>query len=165
MTVTLLSEHETRDVLATAARADKRTIAPEDIEFWQLALRGLRHDECNAAVVEHYTHSTDYVMPKHVRGIVEGWRRDSRHSTVPAAQDGDHCGRPSCVCTHTAPCDHGWISADASVPGPTSLTAALHCPTCHPGRRQEPDENRRQWQARLQEQDAAWDRKQRRTDG
>jgi len=61
------------------------------------------------------------------------------------------CGRPSCTCTHTPPCDHGWIETDDQPP--------VHCPTCHPGRRQHPDETPQQWQARLQREDAAWARK------
>lgn len=67
-----------------------------------------------------------------------------------APTTGPHCGRPGCQCTHTAPCDHGWITTD---------TGEIHCATCHPGRRQEPAETRAQWMARLQQQDAGWDRK------
>jgi hypothetical protein len=61
------------------------------------------------------------------------------------------------ACTNVPPCDHGWIA----VPDPFDPSAeqAMHCPSCHPGRRQRPDETREQWQARLQREDAAWARK------
>lgn len=60
-------------------------------------------------------------------------------------------------CTQIPPCDHGWIA----VPDPDDPDAeqAMHCPSCHPGRRQRPDETRDQWHARLQREDAAWARK------
>lgn len=150
MTMTM-NEVETNEVLKVAARADKRTIAKGDIEFWQVALRGLSYTECARAVVEHYTHSTDYVMPKHIRDIVHEWRADERRSKAVVGED-NHCGRPSCTCTHTPPCDHGLVGTE---------TGMLHCPTCHTGRRQEPGETRMQWFARLQTQDMAWERKQR----
>ena len=59
------------------------------------------------------------------------------------------------ICTRTPPCDEGFIETADGV---------IHCPTCHPGRRQEPTETRVQWMARLQTQGAAWERKQRRND-
>lgn len=69
----------------------------------------------------------------------------------------NHCGRPSCTCTHTAPCDHGYIETEG-LPGSYSV-AVVHCNNCHPDRRQRPDENRLQWQARLQGQDRAWEKR------
>lgn len=149
-----MTERDANEVLKLAARADKRTIAKGDIEFWQLALTGITYAEAAAAVIEHYATSTDYVMPKHVRDLVEDRRATNRRAEA-VMGDGPHCGRPSCYCTHTAPCDHGWISTEAG---------EVHCTTCHPGRRQEPRENRKQWMARLQEQDARWERKKNRAD-
>jgi hypothetical protein len=26
-------------------------------------------------------------------------------------RDSGHCGRAGCRCTHTAPCDHGWLDS------------------------------------------------------
>lgn len=157
MTLTI---DETNEVLKLAQRADKRTIGKADIEFWQVALRGLAYAECAAAMIEHYTRSTDFAMPKHIRDIVDDYRATQRRSSVPAAEDGNHCGRPSCVCDHKR-CDHGWANDPSEYEGVGG--GVLHCATCHPGRRQEPTENRKQWMARLQEQDAAWYRKQNRS--
>jgi hypothetical protein len=94
-------------------------------------------------------------MPAHIRTLVEDYR--TRQARMNGHVDNaNHCGRPSCVCTHTAPCDHGWI--DTQPVGPTGRGAAVPCPTCKPGRVR-PGESRAQWQARLQEQNASWQRK------
>lgn len=155
MTMTL---DQAQEVLKVAQRFDRRTVAKGDIEAWYGALFGLDYDECAAAVIRHYATTTDFAMPAHIRRLVDEYRVDqARRSGRPTGTEG-HCGRPSCQCTHTAPCDHGWI--DAPPPGATSLAGAAPCPTCKPGRAQQPGESRQQWQARLQEQNLAWQRKQ-----
>lgn len=154
MTMTL---DEASDVLKVAQRFDRRTVAKGDIEAWYGALFGLEYDECAAAVIRHYAVSTDFAMPAHIRRLVDEYRVDLARKS--GHVDGaNHCGRPSCPCTHTAPCDHGWI--EAAPPGATSLAGASPCPTCKPGRQQQHGESRQQWHARLQEQNLAWQRKQ-----
>jgi hypothetical protein len=148
MTITL---EDANELLKVAQRYDNRTIAEGNIEGWYAALRDLDYPECVAAIIRHHQDSTDFVAPAHIRRVVADLRSLSRK--IVATQDEDnHCGRPSCVCDHKH-CDHGWIGSDNG--------GVLHCVTCHPGRRQEPNETRMQWFARLQMQNADWAKKQR----
>lgn len=153
MTITV---DDANRLLKVAQAHDGRTIAEANIAAWYRTLFGLDYGDCAEAIHRHYAWSTDFVMPAHIRRSVEEWLAgNARAGGIDPAH---HCGRPSCQCTHTAPCDHGWI--DAAPPGATSLAGAAPCPTCKPGRQQRDGESRQQWQARLQEQNAAWQRKQ-----
>lgn len=44
-----------------------------------------------------------------------------------------HCRREKCRCTHTLPCDRGWIEAP-DIPHHNGLTytRVVPCPTCRP---------------------------------
>jgi hypothetical protein len=52
--------------------------------------------------------------------------------TLPAAVPylDRHCRRRGCRCTHTPPCDHGWIEHLAADGTPTDKTTP--CSTCRP---------------------------------
>lgn len=50
------------------------------------------------------------------------------------ARDAGHCGRTGCRCTHTPPCDHGWIDAPDRVNHETGMVyeQVAPCPVCRP---------------------------------
>ena len=68
---------ETVDLLTAAAAFDRRTVGEADAIAWHAAIGDLRFEDCRTAVVAHYTETTDWLMPAHVR---EGVRkiRDQR---------------------------------------------------------------------------------------
>ena len=45
-----------------------------------------------------------------------------------------HCGRTGCMCTHTEPCDHGWLAAPDRVNRETGMVyeQVAPCPVCKP---------------------------------
>lgn len=91
--------------------------------------------------------------PTMAPGVVMEQIKVRRQASAPsfAPNVENHCGRPSCSCTHTAPCDHGMIEVKGL---PLSYGGAVkHCPTCHPDRVSSKGESRLQWMARLQGQD------------
>lgn len=55
------------ELLAVAQSFDRRTVGDFDAEAWRRAMTGVDLDDAKQAVVRHYTHSTDWVMPAHVR--------------------------------------------------------------------------------------------------
>lgn len=72
MTWTLADAYE---LLAVAQSFDRRTVGDLDAEGWRRALHGLELNDCKQAVVEHFTASTDWLMPAHVRAGVGRIRR------------------------------------------------------------------------------------------
>lgn len=57
----------------------------------------------------------------------------------------NHCYKSGCICTHTAPCEHGWIWVEyyedkiTKYKGQTKVTSekfegVVPCPTCDPER-------------------------------
>lgn len=42
------------------------------------------------------------------------------------------CGRPSCRCTHTDPCDRGWIDLPPSEYHGVVTARVAPCPICRP---------------------------------
>lgn len=65
-----LTLDEANNVLTVAASFDKRTIGELDITMWQQALRGLDFQTCAAAVIKHYSTTTDYLLPVHICRLV-----------------------------------------------------------------------------------------------
>lgn len=61
---------ETAKVLAKASAYDQRTVGQTDVLAWHEALRDLGYDDAMAAVAKHYAHSTDRIMPAHIRRLV-----------------------------------------------------------------------------------------------
>lgn len=51
-----------------------------------------------------------------------------------------HCRRNRCRCTHTYPCDFGWIEAPQKRHNGQTYTRAVPCPTCRPEATQRLDE-------------------------
>lgn len=42
------------------------------------------------------------------------------------------CGRTDCLCTHTAPCDRGWLDMPPEVVHQVSYERVAPCPVCRP---------------------------------
>lgn len=93
-----MTKAETARVLTLIAAFDRRTIGEADVEAWYLVLSDLPADDCAAAVREHYTTSTDWLMPAHVRRLAEiiarrraGSQARARiDAQIAAANGGDH---------------------------------------------------------------------------
>lgn len=58
---------ETIDLLTVAAAYDKRTVGKADAMAWHAAVGDLNFEDSKAAVIAHYTETTDWLMPAHVR--------------------------------------------------------------------------------------------------
>ena len=56
-------------ILAKASSFDARTVGRADAQSWAEALHGLDPKRCLAAVVKHYSESTERLMPAHVRHL------------------------------------------------------------------------------------------------
>jgi hypothetical protein len=67
---------ETIDLLTAAAAFDRRTVGRADAAAWHAAVGDLRFADCEAAVVAHYTETTDWLMPAHVRERVREIRAE-----------------------------------------------------------------------------------------
>lgn len=63
------------DVLAIAATYDRRTVGEVEARAWAKALDGLDPADCAEAVLNHYTRTTDWLMPAHVRDEVKRIRQ------------------------------------------------------------------------------------------
>jgi hypothetical protein len=62
---------ETAAVLAKAAAYDNRNVGEANVRAWHEALGDLALADCLAAVAQHHRTSTDYLMPAHIRRLVE----------------------------------------------------------------------------------------------
>lgn len=62
---------EAVDLLTAAAAFDRRTVGEADAIAWHAAVGDLTLNDCRAAVVAHYTETTEWLMPAHVRGRVK----------------------------------------------------------------------------------------------
>lgn len=62
-------------ILAKAAAYDRRTVGKADTLAWHEALSDLDLDACLDAVAAHYRQSTEWLMPAHVRRLVDEARR------------------------------------------------------------------------------------------
>ena len=76
---------ETIDLLTAAAAFDRRTVGKADAVAWHTVIGDLPLDDCLVAVRGHYTDTTDWIMPAHVRQRVKAMRRDRIDRAIPAA--------------------------------------------------------------------------------
>lgn len=81
------------ELLAVAQSFNGRKVADLDAEAWRRALHGLRLEDCKQAVIEHFTVSTEWLMPAHVRagvGRIRKARLEQRaYDWVPDADPDD----------------------------------------------------------------------------
>lgn len=71
-------------VLAAAASFDKRTIGEADAIAWAQALHHLDPADCIRAVASHYSRTTEYLMPSHIRALVRSAIQDRQDRAAAA---------------------------------------------------------------------------------
>lgn len=64
-----MTKAEVARLLTLIAAFDRRTIGETDVEAWHLILGHLDPADCAEAVREHFTASTDWLMPAHVHRL------------------------------------------------------------------------------------------------
>lgn len=105
-----MNRSEAATLLAITASFDRRTVGDADVIAWAAALESFPFAEARDAVVEHFTNSTEWLMPAHVTAIVR-----ARRAAVPAAT---WCGRCN---------ERTWWLED-----PETRKPLVRCPNCHP---------------------------------
>ncbi|MGW4426618.1 zinc finger domain-containing protein [Streptosporangium sp. NPDC004631] len=87
----VLTRDQVIDLLTCAAAYDRRTIGETDVAAWTLAIGDLPYDDAQAAIVGHYSESTDWLMPAHVRTRVRQARERNiaRHPVPELPADPD----------------------------------------------------------------------------
>ena len=80
-----MTPDETIDLLSLAACYDRRTVGETDVNAWHAAVGDLAFADCRTAVIGHYTDTTEWLMPAHVRQRVRTIRdRRFDHAEIPA---------------------------------------------------------------------------------
>ena len=77
-----MNAEDTSRLLAKCASYDRRKIGEADVIAWFQVLGDLPYDDCIAAVIGHYTDTTEWLMPAHVRRRV----RDIRDRRLEATE-------------------------------------------------------------------------------
>lgn len=75
---------DTARVLAKAQAYDRRTVGEADVLAWHEAIGDLGLADSLEAVRRHFTTSTDWLMPAHIRVIVAAIREERRRGTSTA---------------------------------------------------------------------------------
>lgn len=69
-----MTPEEVIDLLTTAAAYDRRKVGKADVLAWHAAVGDLDYLDAQNAVVGHYSETTDWLMPAHVRKRVKAIR-------------------------------------------------------------------------------------------
>ncbi|RSN12846.1 hypothetical protein DMB42_11755 [Nonomuraea sp. WAC 01424] len=69
-----MTPEEVIDLLTTAAAYDRRKVGQTDVVAWHAAVKDLDFLDAQDAVIGHYTETTDWLMPAHVRTRVKAIR-------------------------------------------------------------------------------------------
>lgn len=82
---------EIADLLSVIAGFDRRTVGPDDVEAWRLALDdprapNLALSECVDAVVLHYQDTREWIMPADILKRVKAMRAEAMSRALPAAK-------------------------------------------------------------------------------
>jgi hypothetical protein len=80
-----VNRNEVIDLLTLIASYDRRTAGNADVAAWKLAVGDLDFAEAQAAAVEHYRESADWITPAHVRKIVRAARAARQDRLITAA--------------------------------------------------------------------------------
>lgn len=65
-----MKNSEASALLTLAAAFDRRTVGKADAQAWALALGDIRLDDAREAVVAHFSESSEWLTPAHVRKLV-----------------------------------------------------------------------------------------------
>lgn len=88
-----MTRDEVIDLLTLVASFDRRTVGNTDVAAWKLAIGDLGFAEAQAAVVAHFSVSTEWLAPAHVRQRVKAARADRLARTpvdAPPAEAADN---------------------------------------------------------------------------
>jgi hypothetical protein len=85
---------EIGDLLGLAAIYDNRKVAEPDVMAWLQAIGDLPYDDSRAAVIAHYSASTDRIMPGHIRAAVKRTRTQRIAATPLPAPPAELTGQP-----------------------------------------------------------------------
>lgn len=80
-----MTDDEVIDLLTTAAAYDRRKVGDADVVAWRAAIGDLDFPDALDAVVGHYTESTEWLMPAHVRTRVKAIRSARLAKEIPPA--------------------------------------------------------------------------------
>jgi hypothetical protein len=69
-----MTVEETGAVLATCALYDNRKTDPHIVIMWHRMISDLAYQDCEDAVVAHYTETVERIMPAHIRDRVKAMR-------------------------------------------------------------------------------------------
>lgn len=78
-----MNPSEAAIVLTFAAAYDRRTVGEADAKAWALALPHVRVKDAQAAIVEYYRESREFLMPSDVGRIVRRQRTDAGRDITP----------------------------------------------------------------------------------
>lgn len=121
-----MTEDEVAALLRYVASTDGRNLTDLSVASWLDLLAEVPSDVARRAVRQHYAQSDERLMPVHVHRV---WREEQRRAAEhhqdwnPERGENAACPFTTCTCTHTAPCDRGWIENGNGV---------APCPTCRP---------------------------------
>lgn len=91
-----MNKTEIAALLTVIVSLDRRKVGHSDVEAWLGTLGDLRFEESRDAAVQHYAHSTEWLMPAHIRRLCLASRQDTAMRALPEA-DGDLVSRPEWV--------------------------------------------------------------------
>lgn len=89
-----MTPEEVIDLLTTAAAYDRRKVGQTDVLAWHAAVKDLDYLDAQDAVIGHYTETTDWLMPAHVRKRVKDIRAARVALTPVPAPPPDLANRP-----------------------------------------------------------------------
>lgn len=69
-----MTDDQIIDLLTCAAAYDRRTVGDADVDAWLAAIGDLDFQDARAAVIAHYTESSDWLMPVHIKRRVTAMR-------------------------------------------------------------------------------------------
>lgn len=79
---------ETAALLAIVAAYDRRHLGEADVIAWHGAIGDLSFDSCRDAAVKHYSSETVWLMPGHVRKLVNSNRTGDGPLALPEHDSG-----------------------------------------------------------------------------
>lgn len=83
-----MNRSETARILAAMAAFDRRTVGDSDVIAWHAVLSDVDYEDALMAVRNWYTRNTEWIMPAHVRKLVEDIQRERQVSPWAPGQYG-----------------------------------------------------------------------------
>jgi MoaA/NifB/PqqE/SkfB family radical SAM enzyme len=112
------------ELMVFIASFDGRDMGEAEVDAWLAVVGDWPLDLGRQAVADHYRHERTRIMPSELITRVRALRDRQRPDEFEVGGDTGKCPFRECQCTHTAPCDRGWIENSNGTVRP--------CPTCRP---------------------------------